>query len=80
MRPGAWAWIGLVSGIVIYDAACPHGHTMSEEVDRWLAAHPFVTIAVWSLVTAHILNLYPDPRYDVMHVVFTKLGRKPAAH
>ena len=56
-RPGIFAWAALVIGVVAYDAACPPGHTMSEEVDRWLDTSPVVVWVVLGLVAAHLLTL-----------------------
>ncbi len=74
-RPAVFAWAALVIGVVAYDAACPPGHTMSEEVDRWLDTSPVVVWVVLGLVAAHLLNLLPK-KLDPLHILFTKLGRK----
>lgn len=75
MTPARWAWLGLVSGVVLYDAACPPGHTLSEEVDRWLLSHPALTWIVGTVTFAHLLNIIPQ-RCDPIHLLFTSIGRR----
>lgn len=74
MRSSEKAWVALAAGVVIYDAVCPEGESLSEGVDRALK-HPryrLVTIgAVW-VVSAHLLNALPQI-VDPIHIVFASL-------
>ncbi len=40
MTPSVRAWLVLAAGIIGYDLAAPRGHTLSEQVDRWLEKYP----------------------------------------
>lgn len=66
MTPSVRAWIVLALGVIGYDLAAPKGHTMSEQVDRWLVTHPRTTWAVGGIIFAHLLNITPG-RFDVLH-------------
>jgi hypothetical protein len=43
MTPSVRAWLVLAAGVIAYDLAAPKGHTMSEQVDRWLEKYPLAT-------------------------------------
>ena len=70
MRYGTKAWIGLAAYLAVVEVRAPHGETLSERVDDWLAAHPTKAI-VYTIVGAtalHLLNLL-HPRIDPIHLV-----------
>ena len=72
---GARGWT-LVAGVVIaIDATARPGHTLSEAVDRGLAAHPKATTAAVLLVTSHLLNILP-PAVDPLHRLAGLIARK----
>lgn len=74
MTPSVRAWLVLAAGIIGYDLAAPRGHTLSEQVDRWLVTHPLLTWAVGGIIFAHLLNITPT-RVDPVHLIFTA-GRR----
>ncbi|WP_280389811.1 DUF7427 family protein [Nocardia wallacei] len=59
-RPGFVAWCGIAAAVVIYDALSPHGETLSESVDRSLAARPILTSAAVTITALHLLNRIPE--------------------
>lgn len=74
MTPSVRAWLVLTAGIVGWDIVAPRGHTLSEQVDRWLISHPVITWTVGGIIFGHLLNVIP-PRLDVVHLTFT-MGRR----
>ena len=74
MTPSVRAWLVLAAGVIAYDIAAPPGHTMSEQVDRWLVTHPVLTWAVGGIIFGHCMNLV-HPKVDVLHLAFTA-GRR----
>ena len=60
------AWLVLVAGVILYDALCPEGQTLSEGVDHFLEKHPVATMGAIAITAAHLSNLIPE-RYDPIH-------------
>jgi hypothetical protein len=76
MTPSVRARLVLAAGVIAYDLAAPRGHTLSEQVDRWLVSHPLLTWTVGGIVAAHTMNLIPKPELlDPIHLIFTA-GRR----
>lgn len=50
MTPSVRAWLVLAAGVIAYDLAAPKGHTLSEQVDRWLVSRPVLTRLVGAVV------------------------------
>lgn len=74
MTPSVRAWLVLAAGVIAYDLAAPKGHTLSEQVDRWLEKYPRTTWAVGGILFGHLLNITPG-HLDVVHLTFTA-GRR----
>lgn len=53
MTPSVRAWLVLAAGIVGWDLIAPRGHTLSEQVDRWLEKYPLATWIVIPIVHPH---------------------------
>ena len=66
MRAADKAWLALAGGILAYEIRAPRGELMSEGVDRYLEAHPWLTRAVVAAVVGHLLNVLPGP-LDPLH-------------
>jgi hypothetical protein len=69
IRPSGVAWVGLGAGILLYDALCPPGETLSEAVDSALE-HPvgkYAAIGAIAITGAHLLNVLPN-RIDPLHI------------
>lgn len=61
MRAADWAWIGLVSGVAVYEAFAPRGELLSEGMDRYLSGRWRWPVRVGVvLVAAHLLNVLPE--------------------
>lgn len=74
MTPSVRAWLVLAAGIIGWDLIAPRGHTLSEQVDRWLISHPRITWMVGLILFSHLMNVV-SPRVDVVHVIFSA-GRR----
>lgn len=77
MRPGAQKLLEIVADIVFYEAHHAHdGELLSEFFDRIIERNPIAArigvICFFSLLTAHLANLYPDSRYDIFSTHFWK--------
>lgn len=59
-RPSTKAWAALVGGVILYDALCPRGETLSEGYDSFIDRHPAVAWAATALTAAHLLNIIPE--------------------
>lgn len=70
MTPSVRAWLVLAAGIIGWDLIAPRGHTLSEQVDRWLEKYPLVTWIVGGIIFGHLLNVTPA-RVDPVHLIFT---------
>jgi hypothetical protein len=66
MKRSTQAWLGLGSGIILYDYFCPEGQTLSEGVDIALEKHPFLTVLAIGTVALHLCNVLPQ-RIDPLH-------------
>lgn len=71
-QPNRWrprlAWLALVAGVIAYDAFCPKGETLSEEVYR-LREHKlgrFVVDYLIDSVAGHLKQELP-PEEDWIH-------------
>jgi len=60
VKPSDRAWLFLSGGVVAYEVLALDGELMSEAVDRYLEARPWVTRVVILTVAAHLLNLLPQ--------------------
>ena len=66
MRASDRAWVVLGAAIVAYELAAKPEELMSEAVDRYLEARPWITRLGVTVIAAHLLNLIP-PQYDPLH-------------
>lgn len=75
-RPSSLAWMGLVGGVVAWDALCPEGETLSERLDPILDHEKkrFAAYAIVGAVGLHLCNSVPE-RYDGIHHL-AKLARR----
>lgn len=64
----AWRVMGVA--IVAYEVTAPPGQLLSEEADRWMVSHPWLTRSLIFSLAAHLCNLLPE-RMDPLHIVFT---------
>ena len=66
VRRGDKAWIGVGVGVLAYQLSAPQDELMSEAMDRYLEAHPWITNAAVAAVALHLLNRLPL-RLDPLH-------------
>lgn len=59
LGPSDVAWLALAAGIIAYEVTARDGELMSEAVDRYLRAHPWLTRAVIAATACHLANAYP---------------------
>ena len=60
------AWLALAGGVILYDALCPEGQTLSEGVDHFLEKHPVMTLGAIAITAGHLSNLIPE-KIDPIH-------------
>jgi len=60
VKPSDRAWLFLSGGVVAYEVLALDGELMSEAVDRYLEARPWLTRAVIVTVALHLLNVLPQ--------------------
>ncbi len=77
MRPADWAWVGVGVAVLTYEAIAARSEweLLSEAVDRYREAHPWLTVGVVGYLAAHLTRLIPRP-LDPLHVVGTRLSPK----
>lgn len=68
MQPADRAWLTLAGGVLVYDLLCPRGETLSEGVDRYHAARPWLTRISVAIVAAHLLDWLPS-LLDPLHCI-----------
>lgn len=59
MKPSDRAWLVLAGSVIAYEALAADGELMSEGVDRYLEARPWLTRAVIAAVGLHLCNVLP---------------------
>lgn len=74
MRHGDAAWIALFVGITGYELAAPEDELLSQAVDRYRRAHPWITTALIVYIASHLLRIVPR-RVDPLHQMAVRLGR-----
>ena len=74
MRPADWAWVGVGVAVLTYEAIAARSEweLLSEAVDRYRGAHPWIATGVVGYLAAHLTRLIPRP-LDPLHFVGTKL-------
>lgn len=75
---GRHAWTALAAAIAAYEILAQDGELLSEEVDRWIDAHPHLTRATIAIIALHLANLLP-PAIDPIHQA-TRIRRHRKAH
>lgn len=74
MTRGDWAWVALTGGIIAYEVTCEPSELLSAAADRWVAKRPILArlgiVAVGTLLTAHVANLWPNPKFDPVAYAF----------
>lgn len=74
MRRSDKAWVGVGVSILTYQLTAPEGELMSEAMDRYLAARPWVTRTVVVAIALHLINSLPR-RLDPLHGFGLMAGR-----
>lgn len=77
MTPSVRAWLVLAAGIIGWDLIAPRGHTLSEQVDRWLEKYPLVTWIVGGIIFGHLYNLIRPTLLDPLHVATVLIKGRP---
>ena len=54
------AWLGLASGVILYDLLAPKGQMLSEGADNALEIHPWATRAAIGITALHLANVIPE--------------------
>lgn len=74
MGPADWAWVGIGVSVLAYEALAARRNydLLSEAVDRYRAAHPFIATGVVAYLAAHLTRLIPRA-LDPLHIAGTKL-------
>lgn len=74
MKPADWAWVGIGVTVLAYEAvaARKEWELLSEAVDKYRAAHPWVTVGLVGYLAAHLTRLIPKP-LDPLHVVASRM-------
>lgn len=74
LTPAARAWLFLALEIVAWEALVPPQQLLSSECDRWIEAWPIrarlLIGGIGAVIIAHLANLYPDERRDIMSQTF----------
>lgn len=77
MTPSVRAWLVLAAGIIGWDLVAPRGHTLSEQVDRWLVTHPRITWVVGGIVFGHCMNLIRPQALDPFYLATVAIKGRP---
>lgn len=74
MKPADWAWVGIGVTVLAYEAVAARKEwdLLSEAVDKYRAAHPWVTVGLVGYLAAHLTRLIPKP-LDPLHVVASRM-------
>lgn len=56
---GKQAWLVVFALVTLHEITAKPGELMSEEVDRQLLTHRWVTIAFGTITMAHLYNVLP---------------------
>ncbi|PJE22352.1 MAG: hypothetical protein CK431_16970 [Mycobacterium sp.] len=63
MRPGCWAWVGLWTGVAVWDTFCPKDEQLTDAARRGVKAHPVLTLGGIIVTALHLSDRIP-PRAD----------------
>ena len=74
MKPADWAWATIGIGVLAYEAVAARKEwdLLSEAVDKYRAAHPWLTVGLVGYLAAHLIRLIPKP-LDPLHVVASRM-------
>lgn len=74
MKPADWAWVGIGITVLAYEAVAARKEwdLLSEAVDKYRAAHPWLTVGLVGYLAAHLVRLIPKP-LDPLHVVASRM-------
>jgi hypothetical protein len=64
-------WVALFIAVVYHEATCKPGQLLSEEVDRSLEKHPWITYGFTLITVSHLMNWLPN-NLDPYH----RIGKK----
>jgi len=78
LHRSAWAWLAIAASAVTYNLTARNDEMLSEEADRWVAAHPVAARLAITALAAHIANLIPT-RFDPIHRIFGLTQRRRRA-
>lgn len=67
--PGKVAWLAIGAIVVGHNISAEDGDTLSEVVDEWIAAHPWLTRGIIAVFALHLANAISN-RVDPVHLVF----------
>jgi hypothetical protein len=74
LRAGDWAWLGLATAAVAYEAAASSRRDwelLSEACDRYRTRRPVVVSATIVYLAAHLVRLVPRP-IDPLYILATR--------
>lgn len=74
MRAGDWAWVVILSLVVAYELFCPPGQLLSQAMDAYRAAHPFLVQGAIVYLAGHLTRVWPA-HFDPLTVLGIWLGR-----
>lgn len=60
IRPAHRAWIGLATGVALWDLLCPKGETLTAGMAAWKTQAPLAVTAVVVVTAGHLLGLWPE--------------------
>jgi hypothetical protein len=63
------AWLAIAVIVVGHNVSADDGDTLSEVVDGWIAAHPWLARSVIAVLALHLANAISN-RVDPVHLVF----------
>lgn len=74
MKHADWAWIGIVTTVLGYEAlaAWRKWDYLSEAMDKYRKNHPWIIYGCIGYLSAHLTRLIP-PQLDPLHVVTQKI-------
>lgn len=70
MRAGDSAWIAILG----YEMAAPQGELLSEAMDRYRRAHPWIVAVAISYGYLHLMRVIPE-RYDLLTQLAIRVRR-----
>lgn len=66
MLNGKRGWLAVTAIVMGYELLAPPGELLSEQVDKWILSHPFITRGFILLIGLHLSNGLPS-KWDPVH-------------